>query len=61
MNKKLLALGLVGAAAWLFKTKKGNEFRSKVGEQAGKLATQLQDQYRVRTGQAKEQFDETMA
>ena len=61
MNKKLLALGLVGAAAWLFKTKKGNEVRSMIGEQAGKLGQQLKDQYRARTQQAKEQYDETMA
>jgi len=61
MNKKLLALGLVGAAAWLFKTQKGNEFRRNVGAQAGKLANQLRDQYNQRKGQAQERYDESLA
>jgi hypothetical protein len=61
MNKKLLALGLVAGAAWLFKTKKGNEVRSMLGEQAGKLGQQLKDEYAKRTQQVKEQYDETMA
>lgn len=61
MNKKLLALGLVAGAAWLFKTKKGAEVRSMLGEKAGKLGQQLKDEYAKRAGQAREQYDETMA
>lgn len=40
MGNKIWALALAGAAAYLFKTKKGNELRKnmtqKIGEMAGK-------------------------
>lgn len=45
MGKKLLALALVGAAAYLFKTKHGEEIRKTIGESAGKIGKQLQDMY----------------
>ncbi len=45
MGKKLLALALVGAAAYLFKTKHGEEIRKTLGENAGKLSKQLMDMY----------------
>jgi len=45
MNKKLIALALVGTAAYLFKTKHGQELRKTLGENAGKIGKQLQDLY----------------
>lgn len=45
MNKKLLALAVVGAAAWLFKTDKGAEVRKNLGKQAGTLKDKLTDLY----------------
>lgn len=48
MNKKLLALVLVGAAAYLFKTKKGAELRKNIGKQAGKWSDKLQEMYHAR-------------
>jgi hypothetical protein len=45
MGKKLIALALVGTAAYLFKTKHGQELRKTLGENAGKLGKQLQDLY----------------
>lgn len=48
MNKKLLALALVGAAAYLFKTKKGAEIRKNLSQQAGKWSDKLQEMYHAR-------------
>ena len=45
MNKKLLALAVVGAAAWLFKTEKGAEVRKNIGKKAGEMAGKLKDAY----------------
>lgn len=45
MGKKIIALALVGAAAYLFKTKHGGEIRKTLGESAGKLSKQLMDMY----------------
>jgi hypothetical protein len=56
MNKKLLALGLVGAAAWLFKTQKGAEVRKQLGEQAGKLTDKAKDLYSQAREKAPESF-----
>lgn len=45
MGKKLLALALVGAAAYLFKTKKGAELRQQMGKAAGQWKDKLTDMY----------------
>lgn len=45
MGKKLLALALVAGAAYLFKTKHGEEIRKQLGDSAGKLSDQLKDMY----------------
>ena len=45
MNNKLWALALVGAAAYLFKTKKGAELRQNLTKSAGGLKTKLTDMY----------------
>ena len=45
MGKKFWALALVGAAAYLFKTKKGAEIRKQMGDVAGKAAQGLRDKY----------------
>jgi hypothetical protein len=45
MGNKLWALALVGAAAYLFKTKKGNELRKQMMDAGGKVAQQLKDKY----------------
>lgn len=45
MGKKIIALALVGAAAYLFKTKHGEEIRKTLGDNAGKWGKQLQDLY----------------
>ncbi len=54
MGKKLIALALVGAAAYLFKTKHGEEIRKSLGETAGKLGKQLQDMYATAKDGSKE-------
>jgi hypothetical protein len=46
MGKKLLALALVGTAAYLFKTKKGAEIRENLGKQAGQWKDKLTDMYK---------------
>jgi|GEM_PF-2192638 len=48
MGKKLWALALVGAAAYLFKTKKGNELRQKLGGQINDLASKAKEAYQNR-------------
>ena len=45
MGKKLWALGLVAAAAYLFKTKKGGEIRKKISEKAGAIAADVKEKY----------------
>lgn len=50
MSKKLWALGIIAAAAYLFKTKKGAEIRKEISDKAGKVAGELKEKYQ----QAKE-------
>lgn len=57
MNKKILALALAAGAAWLFKTKKGNEVRQEIGKRAGEIAGKLKDQYGNRKGQVAESME----
>ena len=57
MSKKLWALALVGAAAYLFKTKKGAEIRKQVGEVAGKAAQQLRDKYQQAGNKTEDAID----
>ena len=52
MGKKLMALAIVGAAAWLFKTKKGNEVRQQLGKKAGEIGGQLRNEYNKYKGGA---------
>lgn len=49
MGKKLWALALVGAAAYLFKTEKGAEIRKNLGKSAGDWKTKLTDAYNNRS------------
>jgi hypothetical protein len=61
MGKKLWALALVGAAAYLFKTKKGAEIRKQMGDYAGKAAQGLKDKYGQMASQAKDSIDTQIA
>jgi hypothetical protein len=61
MGKKLWALALVGAAAYLFKTKKGGEIRKQMGDYAGKAVQGLKDKYGQVADQAKDRIDTQMA
>ena len=45
MGKKFWALAIMGAAAYLFKTKHGAEIRKQVGDVAGKAAQGLREKY----------------
>ena len=57
MGKKLWALALVGAAAYLYKTKKGAEIRKQVGEAAGKAVQGLRDKYQQASSKAEDAID----
>lgn len=57
MGKKLWALALVGAAAYLYKTKHGAEVRKQIGDFASKAAGQLKEKYGQAAGAAAEQLD----
>lgn len=57
MGKKLWALALVGAAAYLYKTKHGAEVRKQIGEFAGKAVGQLRDKYSQVAGAAADTID----
>lgn len=61
MSNKLWALALVGAAAYLFKTKKGNELRDKIGEAAGKAVQGLKDKYQQANTGAHDAIDKQLA
>jgi hypothetical protein len=61
MSKKLIALALVGAAAYLFKTKKGNELRKQLSDNAGKLSKQLMDMYQTGRNGATQAVDQATA
>lgn len=61
MGKKLWALALVGAAAYLYKTKKGAEIRKQMGDYAGKAVQGLKDKYGQMSSQAKDSIDVQMA
>lgn len=54
MGKKLWALALVGAAAYLFKTKKGAELRRKMGQQINDLTGKAKAAYNNRRTGANE-------
>lgn len=57
MGKKLLALALVGAAAWLFKTKQGKEVRGKIGNNLNDMAGKAKDVYTKYKGKYAEPVD----
>ncbi len=61
MSNKLWALALVGAAAYLFKTKKGAELRGKLGEAAGKAVQTIKDKYQQARAGAQDALDKQMA
>jgi hypothetical protein len=61
MSNKLWALALVGAAAYLFKTKKGNELRGKIGDAAGKAVKGLKDKYQTAGNSAQKALDSQLA
>ena len=57
MGKKLLALALLGAAAYLFRTKKGNEIRKQAVDTAGRMADQLRTRLKSANGHLTETLD----
>lgn len=57
MGKKLWALALVGAAAYLYKTKKGAEIRKQAGDYAGKAVQGLRVKYGQVAGAAQDRID----
>lgn len=59
MGKKLWALALVGAAAYLFNTKKGAELRRKMGGQINDFAAKAKEAYnnRASAGQQAQSFE----
>ena len=57
MSKKLWALALVGAAAYLYKTKKGTEIRKQAGEAIGKAVGDLREKYTQMTEKAGDAID----
>ena len=57
MGNKLWALALVGAAAYLFKTKKGNEIRKQGMDMAGKALQGLREKYQQTGQRAHEAID----
>lgn len=61
MSNKLWALALVGAAAYLFKTKKGNELRGKIMDAAGKGVQNLKDKYQTASTGAHDAIDKQLA
>jgi hypothetical protein len=62
MGKKLLGtLALVGAAAFLFKTKKGAEIRKNVADYADKTMKGLREKYGHASGAVNDRIDAQMA
>ncbi len=57
MGKKLWALALVGAAAYLYKTKHGTEVRKQIGDYAGKAVGQLKEKYGQASGVVQDSID----
>ncbi len=57
MGKKLFALALVGAAAYLYKTKKGAEIRKQAGAALGKTVQTLRDKYTQASGAVQDSID----
>lgn len=58
MGKKLLALALLGAAAYLFRTKKGNELRKQAMDSAGKAMDKLRVKFQHANGHLTEALNE---
>lgn len=61
MGKKLWALALVGAAAYLYKTKKGAEIRKQAADYAGKAMHGLREKYGQASGVVKDSIDAQLA
>lgn len=61
MSNKIWALALVGAAAYLFKTKKGNELRGKISDAAGKAINTIKDKYQQAGNGAHDAIDKQLA
>ena len=57
MGNKIWALALVGAAAYLFKTKKGNELRKQGMDMAGKAVQGLREKYQQTGKRAHDAID----
>lgn len=57
MGNKFWALALVGAAAYLFKTKKGNELRKQMMDGAGKAVKDLRQRYQQAGAKAQDAID----
>lgn len=57
MSNKFWALALVGAAAYLFKTKKGNEMRKQMMDGAGKAVQGLREKYQQAGAKAHDAID----
>ncbi len=61
MSNKIWALALVGAAAYLFKTKKGNELRGKITDAAGKAMQGIKEKYNSASHTAHDAIDKQLA
>jgi hypothetical protein len=57
MGKKLLALALLGAVAYLFRTKKGNELRKQAMGSGKKAMDQLRVKFQHANGHLTEALD----
>jgi hypothetical protein len=57
MGNKIWALALVGAAAYLFKTKKGAEIRKQGMDMAGKAVQGLREKYQQAGAQVHDAID----
>lgn len=57
MGNKLWALALAAGAAYLFKTKKGNEMRKQIGDYAGKAVQGLRQKYNQTSGMTPQSID----
>jgi hypothetical protein len=57
MSNKLWALALVGAAAYLFKTKKGEEIRKQLTDYTGKAVQGFREKYGQAAGAVQDRID----
>ena len=57
MGKKLFALAIIAGAAYLYKTKHGEELRKKMSDSAGKLVDDLKEKFQQAGSQVSDAID----